>query len=63
MSDDNILPFPERLKNAIDEEQWRALQGEFYLDCYFAQHGKPMHHDGLPTTQNSSQPPRVECDR
>ena len=41
MSDDSILPFPERLKDAVDEEQWRALQGEFYLDCYFAQHGKP----------------------
>ncbi len=41
MSDDNVLPFPDRLRNAIDEEAWRALQGEFYLDCYFAQHGKP----------------------
>lgn len=41
MSDDNVLPFPDRLRDAIDEEAWRAMQGEFYLDCYFAQHGKP----------------------
>ncbi|MGB5200078.1 MAG: hypothetical protein WBN68_08590 [Sedimenticolaceae bacterium] len=40
MSDDNVLPFPDRLRNAIDEEAWRALQGEFYLDCYFAHHGR-----------------------
>jgi hypothetical protein len=41
MSDDKILPFPNRFRDAIDDERWRALQGEFYLDCYFAQHGKP----------------------
>jgi len=41
MSDDKILPFPDRFRDAIDDERWRALQGEFYLDCYFAQHGKP----------------------
>lgn len=41
MADDNILPFPNKLRDAIDEEAWRALQGEFYLDCYFAHHGKP----------------------
>jgi hypothetical protein len=41
MSEDKILPFPNRFRDAIDDERWRALQGEFYLDCYFAQHGKP----------------------
>ncbi len=41
MSGDNILPFPDRLRDAIDEEAWRSLQTEFYLDCYFAQHGRP----------------------
>ncbi len=40
MSDDNILPFPDRLRNAIDEQAWQTLQGEFYLDCYFAHHGR-----------------------
>jgi len=28
------------LRNAIDEQAWQALQGEFYLDCYFAHHGR-----------------------
>jgi hypothetical protein len=41
MSEDKVLPFPDRFRDAIDDEGWRALQGEFYLDCYFAQHGKP----------------------
>jgi len=41
MSHDNILPFPDRFRDAIDDEAWRSLQGEFYLDCYFAQHGRP----------------------
>lgn len=41
MSDDNILQFPDRLRDAIDEEAWRSLQSEFYLDCYLSQHGKP----------------------
>lgn len=41
MSDDNILPFPDRWRSAIDAERWRTLQSEFYLDCYFAQHGRP----------------------
>ncbi len=41
MSDDNILPFPKKMRDAIDEEAWRGLQGEFYLDCFFAQHGRP----------------------
>ena len=40
MSDDKILPFPDRFRDAIDDEAWRALQAEFYLDCYFAQHGR-----------------------
>ena len=40
MSNDNILPFPNMHRDAIDDDQWQALQGEFYLDCYFAQHGK-----------------------
>ena len=41
MSDDNVLPFPDQMRNAIDEDGWRALQGEFYLDCFFSQHGRP----------------------
>jgi hypothetical protein len=41
MSTDNILPFPNKLKDAFDEVQWQSLQGEFYLDCYTAQHGCP----------------------
>ena len=40
MNDDNILPFPNKLRDAIDTEQWQKLQGEFYLDCYLAHHGK-----------------------
>ena len=40
MPEDNILPFPDRWRNAIDEQAWQALQGEFYLDCYFAHHGR-----------------------
>lgn len=42
MSDDKVLPFPDRFRDAIDDEAWRALQGEFYLDCYYSQHGKPV---------------------
>lgn len=38
---DNIIQFPGKLKDAIDEEQWKALQAEFYLDCYFAARGTP----------------------
>ena len=38
---DNILPFPNTIKDAIDEEQWKSLQAEFYLDCYFAIKGVP----------------------
>ncbi|MCB1723671.1 MAG: hypothetical protein KDJ39_08245 [Gammaproteobacteria bacterium] len=41
MPDDNVLPFPNRMPDAIDEERWRQLQGEFYLDCFFSQHGRP----------------------
>lgn len=41
MADDNVVPFPRQMRDAIDDEQWQALQGEFYLDCYFAAHGKP----------------------
>jgi len=40
MDDNNILPFPNKLRDAIDSEQWQNLQGEFYLDCFLAQHGK-----------------------
>ena len=36
---DNILPFPERIKEDIAEDEWKALQAEFYLDCYFANKG------------------------
>lgn len=38
---DNILQFPGKLKDSIDELHWKALQAEFYLDCYFAIKGKP----------------------
>lgn len=41
MSTDNILPFPNKLKDAFDETQWQSLQGEFYLNCFTAQHGYP----------------------
>lgn len=41
MADDNILQFPDRMRDAIDEETWRSLQGEFYLDSFFAHHGRP----------------------
>ena len=36
---DNIIPFPRKLKEDIDEQRWKALQAEFYLDCYFAAKG------------------------
>ena len=38
---DNIIQFPGTMKDAIDETQWKALQAEFYLDCYFATKGVP----------------------
>jgi hypothetical protein len=38
---DNILQFPDRMKEEIDEQQWKALQAEFYLDCYLAAKGEP----------------------
>jgi hypothetical protein len=38
--DDNILRFPDRLRQTIGGEEWRTLQGEFYLDCYLSQHGR-----------------------
>jgi len=41
MSDDNVIPFPGQLHDGISEEQWREFQGEFYLDCFLAQHGRP----------------------
>lgn len=40
MSQDNIINFPDRMRNAITEEQWQSLQGEFYLDCFNATHGR-----------------------
>ena len=40
MNDDNIVQFPNLMKDAINEDQWREFQGEFYLDCYFAYNGK-----------------------
>ena len=40
MSDDNIIPFPGRLKDAVDEQRWRNLQGEFYIDCFRASHDR-----------------------
>ncbi len=41
MSQDNVVSFPKSMKDAIGAEQWQSLQGEFYLDCYFATFGKP----------------------
>jgi hypothetical protein len=41
MGDDNVIPFPGSLRDAVDPEQWQQLQGEFYLDCFQAQHGRP----------------------
>ena len=38
---DNIIEFPGKIKDAIDDAQWKALQAEFYLDCYFAAKGVP----------------------
>ena len=41
MADNKILQFPNKLRNAIDEDDWHAFQGEFYLDCFFSHHGYP----------------------
>jgi hypothetical protein len=41
MPDDKIVKFPLQMREAIDDEQWRQLQGEFYLDCFQAHHGQP----------------------
>jgi len=41
MVQDNIINFPLHLRDAIDDDQWQQLQGEFYLDCFTAQHGQP----------------------
>ena len=41
MPNDNVVKFPVGLRDAIDDEQWSQLQGEFYLDCYHAHHGRP----------------------
>ncbi|MCU7812659.1 MAG: hypothetical protein KZQ77_15740 [Candidatus Thiodiazotropha sp. (ex Notomyrtea botanica)] len=41
MPEDNILPFPNKFRDTLDDTQWQALQGEFYLDCYHAHHGHP----------------------
>ena len=38
---DNIVQFPGKMKEAIDEAQWKELQAEFYLDCFFAAKGAP----------------------
>jgi hypothetical protein len=38
---DNIINFPHKIKDTVDEEQWKALLAEFYLDCYFAARGLP----------------------
>lgn len=38
---DNIVQFPGTMKDAINEKQWKELQAEFYLDCYFATKGVP----------------------
>lgn len=38
---DNIVKFPGKLKDSVNEAQWKALQAEFYLNCYFAIKGEP----------------------
>ncbi len=38
---DNIIAFPGKIKDGVDEQQWKKLQAEFYLDCYFAARGVP----------------------
>ncbi len=38
---DNVIQFPGVLQEAIKEEEWKALQAEFYLDCYLAAQGEP----------------------
>ena len=38
---DNIVQFPGKLREEINEERWKALQAEFYLDCYLAIKGHP----------------------
>ena len=43
---DNIIKFPQKIKDAVDEKQWKALQAEFYLDCYFAAKGLPANDPG-----------------
>ncbi len=40
MSNDNIIPFPDLLKDAISEADWQRLQSEFYLDCFRAAQGR-----------------------
>ena len=40
---DNVLQFPGNMKETIKEEEWKALQAEFYLDCYLAAKGEPAH--------------------
>lgn len=39
MADDNVIPFPQIHRDAIDEDEWQHLQAEFYLDCFSANHG------------------------
>jgi hypothetical protein len=38
---DNVLPFPQKMKDGVNDQQWKELQAEFYLDCYFAANGAP----------------------
>ena len=38
---ENILLFPDRVRQSIDENEWKSLQAEFYLDCYLAAKGHP----------------------
>lgn len=41
MSDDKIIPFPRQMRDAISDEQWMELQGQFYLDCFMSAHEHP----------------------
>jgi hypothetical protein len=43
---DNVIEFPKKVTDAVDEGQWKALQAEFYLDCFFAARGVPASDPG-----------------
>jgi hypothetical protein len=38
---DKVIPFPGNFEQSVGEAEWKALQAEFYLDCYLAARGRP----------------------